>query len=230
MMTRLVWLKSDSKKITRFHGGGAFASTYKIPACCHVGGASLPRTAGAAAASACRTPGDAPRIECSPQYGRYEVAYPVGRPEDLDARQVRKEERTELENVVLFVKDFVGVVHATLKQAMKAAENQKQPIAVTHLQHEFDVTHAMDQELRHFLISRTEGEEIVRGAERETDLEQRRRLAALYDPLSSWEESGRLQANLVSTESRPNRRPLARHPSLGKFGTTPPRTHCGPVA
>ena len=35
-------------------------------------------------------------------------------------------------------RDFVGVVHATLKQAMKAAENQKQPISVTHLQHECD--------------------------------------------------------------------------------------------
>ena len=33
------------------------------------------------------------------------------------------------------VRDFVGVVHVALKQAMKAAENQKQPIAVTHLQH-----------------------------------------------------------------------------------------------
>ena len=71
-------------------------------------------------------------------------------------------------------RDFVGVVHAALKQAMKAAENQKQPIAVTHLQHEFNVTNEMDQELQHFLISRTKGEalEIVRGAEREPGLEQ----------------------------------------------------------
>ena len=30
----------------------------------------------------------------------------------------------------------VGVVHATLKLAMKAAENQKQPISVTHFQHD----------------------------------------------------------------------------------------------
>ena len=29
-------------------------------------------------------------------------------------------------------RDFVGVVHATLKQAMKAAKNKKQPISVTH--------------------------------------------------------------------------------------------------
>ena len=81
-------------------------------------------------------------------------------------------------------RDFVGVVHVALKQAMKAADNQKQPIAVTHLQHEFNVTNEMDQELQHFLISRTEGEalEIVRGAERESGLGQWRRLAALYDP------------------------------------------------
>ena len=87
-------------------------------------------------------------------------------------------------------RDLVGVVHATLKQAMKAAENQKQPISaisVTHLQHEFNVTNEMDQELQHFLISRMEGEalEIIRGAEREPGLEQWRRLAALCDPLAA---------------------------------------------
>ena len=45
----------------------------------------------------------------------------------------------------------------------------------------------MDQELQHFLISRTEGEalETVRGAEREPGLEEWRRLAALYDPLAA---------------------------------------------
>ena len=84
-------------------------------------------------------------------------------------------------------RDIVGVVHEALKQAMKAAENQRQPIAVTHLQHEFGVTNEMDQEVQHFLISRTEGEalEIVRGAEREPGLEQWRRLAALYDPFAA---------------------------------------------
>ena len=41
---------------------------------------------------------------------------------------------------------------------MKAAENQKQPVALTHLQHEFGVTNEMDQEFQHFLISRAEGE------------------------------------------------------------------------
>ena len=77
------------------------------------------------------------------------------------------------------------MVRVALKQAMTAAENQKQPIAVTHLQHEFNVTNEMDQELQHFLISRTEGEalEIVRGAERDPGLEQCRRLAGLNDPL-----------------------------------------------
>ena len=60
-------------------------------------------------------------------------------------------------------RDFVGVVHAALKQAMKTAENQKQPISVTHLQHEFGVTNEMDQELQQFLISRTEGEALEVG-------------------------------------------------------------------
>ena len=84
-------------------------------------------------------------------------------------------------------RDFVGVVRAALKQAMKTAENPKQPISLTHLQHEFNVTNEMDQDLQPFLISRTEGEalEVVRGAEREPGLEQWRRLAALYDPLAA---------------------------------------------
>ena len=81
-------------------------------------------------------------------------------------------------------RDVVGVVHVALRQAMKTAENQKQPIAVTHLQHEFGVTIEMDQELQHFWISRTEGEalEIVRGAEREPGSEHWRSFAALHDP------------------------------------------------
>ena len=59
-------------------------------------------------------------------------------------------------------RDFVVcVVHVALKQVMKAAENQKRPIAVTHLQHEYNVTNEMDQELQHFLKSRTEGENQV---------------------------------------------------------------------
>ena len=37
-------------------------------------------------------------------------------------------------------RDFVGVVHTALKQAMKNAENQKQPTSVTHLEHDFGVT------------------------------------------------------------------------------------------
>ena len=49
------------------------------------------------------------------------------------------------------------------------------------------VTNEMDQELKHFLISRTEGEalEVVRGAERQPGLERWRRLAALHDPLAA---------------------------------------------
>ena len=71
-------------------------------------------------------------------------------------------------------RDFVGVVHTMLKQAMKNAEKRKQPIAATNLQHDFGVTNEMDQELQHFLISNTEGEalEVVRGAEQEPGLEQ----------------------------------------------------------
>ena len=58
---------------------------------------------------------------------------------------------------------------------MKNAENRKQPIAATDLQNDFGVTNEMDQDLQHFLISRTEeGEalEVVLGAEREPGLER----------------------------------------------------------
>ena len=47
------------------------------------------------------------------------------------------------------VRDFVGVLHTTLKQAMKNAETRKQPIAATNLQHDFGVTNEMNQELQH---------------------------------------------------------------------------------
>ena len=84
-------------------------------------------------------------------------------------------------------RDFVGVVHAGLKQAMKNAEKRKLPIAVTNVQHDFGVTNEMDQELQHFFIASTEREavEVVRGAEGEPRLEHWRRLVALYDPLAA---------------------------------------------
>ena len=93
---------------------------------------------------------------------------------------------------------------------MKSAENQKQPLSVTHLQHEFGVTNEMGQEKQYFLISRTKGEalEVVRGTEREPGLEQWRRLAALYDPLAAGRSLDHSRQNLVSTESRPSGRPL----------------------
>ena len=105
-------------------------------------------------------------------------------PKTLMPDQLRKKNGPSWRTWSYLARDFVGVVHAALKQAMKKAENQKQPISVTHLQHEFGVTNEMDQELQHFLISRREGEalEIVRGAERKPSLEQWRRLAAQYDP------------------------------------------------
>ena len=45
-------------------------------------------------------------------------------------------------------RDFVGVVHTALKEAMKNAENRQQPTAATNLQHDFGVTNEMDQELQ----------------------------------------------------------------------------------
>ena len=68
---------------------------------------------------------------------------------------------------------------------MKTVERERQPITVQAIT-DFGVTMELDQELQHFLVSRTEGEalETVRGAERQPGLEQWRRLAAMHDPLA----------------------------------------------
>ena len=59
-------------------------------------------------------------------------------------------------------------------------------ICVSNPQH-FGVSKEMDQELQHFIISRTEEEalEVIRGAHRESGLEQWPRLAAPYDTLAA---------------------------------------------
>ena len=60
--------------------------------------------------------------------------------------------------------DFAGVAHPALKQAMKTVEKERQPITAQDTT-DFGVTMELDQELQHFLVSRTEGEavEAVRG-------------------------------------------------------------------
>ena len=94
----------------------------------------------------------------------------VGGAENLDARLFGTKNGAELENLVVFGEGL------RRRSARKAAENQKQPIAVTHLQHEFNVINEMGPRIATFL-----------------DLEDRRRssgicprrLAALYDPLAA---------------------------------------------
>ena len=70
-------------------------------------------------------------------------------------------------------RDFAGVAHPALKQAMKTVEKERQPITAQD-NTDFGVTMDLDQELQHFLVSRTEGGalETVRGAERQPGLEQ----------------------------------------------------------
>ena len=108
----------------------------------------------------------------------------LGEPKSLMRERFVKKNGPDWRTWSYLARDFDGVVQAVLKQAMKNEENRKLPIAVLNLQHDFGVTNEMEQELQHFLISRTEGEalEVVRGAEREPGLEQWRRPAALYDP------------------------------------------------
>ena len=90
---------------------------------------------------------------------------------------------------------------------------------MTHLHHEFGVMNEMDQELQHFLISRTEGEalEVVRGAEREPGLEQWRRLAFF---MTHWQLEGvRITASKRCLHRKLKKKPLAHNPSLRKTRT-----------
>ena len=65
------------------------------------------------------------------------------------------------------------MANPALKQAMKTVEKERQPIAAQDIT-DFALTMELDQELQHFLVSRTEGGalETVRGAERQPGLEQ----------------------------------------------------------
>ena len=114
---------------------------------------------------------------------------------------------------------------------MKTAENRKMPIAVTNFQHDFGVTNEVDQELQHFLISRTEGQalEVVRGAEGEPGLEQWRRLGALYDPLAAGRSLD--DSREILSPSKVAKIDDLSHTiqAWENLGTTPSRTHWTPV-
>ena len=169
-------------------------------------------------ASFCRPPSDASRTDYTPQSlsirGRASGWWTQ---RTLMPDQFGRKNGPSRRTWSYLARDFVGVVHVTLKQAMKAEENQKQPNAVTHLQHEFNVTTRDGPRIATFL-----------------DLEDRRRSSRrLSEELnenqacSNSEDwllcvtnqqlgglAGQQQANLVSTEGRQNRRPLKHHPSL----------------
>ena len=127
------------------------------------------------------------RNESSPQSNRNEVTYTAGGAEESDARSVRSEEQPELENLVVLGKGLrwsvafsteTGNVECRKKGGSRSPCRTFKTLACRKIK--------TDRELRHFSISKTEGEalEVIRGAERESGLEQWRRLAALCDPLA----------------------------------------------
>ena len=189
-------------------------------------------TAGTVITSFCRTSGYASRIEHPSQSGPHEVTHPAGGAEDLDACPVRKEERPELENLVISGEELR---RHSARSAETGDEGRREPEAADLCDappHEFNVTNEMDQELQHLLISRTEREalEVVRGPEREPGLEQWRRLPALYDSLAAGRSLDDSRQILSPPKAVKNRPLLTHHPSLRKSRTTPPRTHRRPVA
>ena len=197
-MLTLLWLKIARKNITHFHGSGALSLNAAM---------STEQTNQrlGVAEGVIREEQDRLQRVADGHQATHEALQTIHQEVNLLRSQIETRSRIRLVEPKSLMPDrfgkrngpgwrtwshlamnFVGVVHTVLKQAMKNAENQKQPISVTHLRHEFGVTNEMDQQLQHVLISRTEGQalKIVRGAEREPGLEQWRRLAALYDQLA----------------------------------------------
>ena len=202
-----------SEKISHFHGSGAFALTHKILALPCLW--SKHQRLGIAEGVIHELQEQLQRVSAGHQAMHQELStlrsqvdtrsrVRLVEPKTLMPDRFGKKNRSSWRTRSYLARDLV---HAVLKQAMKTAKNQKQPISATHLQHQFGVTNEKGQELHHFLISRTEGEapEVVRGAEREPVLEQWRRLAALCDPLAAGRSLDDSRQNLVSTESCQNR-------------------------
>ena len=183
-MLTLLWLKIAHKNITHFHGRGALSLNAAMST------EQTNQRLGVAEGAIRELPDQLQRVAAGHQAahealqtihqemnhlrGQIETRSRIRlvEPKSLMPDPFGKKTGPRWRTWWYLARDFVGVVHVALKQAMKAAENQ--PIAVAHFQHEFYVTNEMDQELQHFLISRTEGEalEVLRGAERAPGLEQ----------------------------------------------------------
>ena len=109
-------------------------------------------------------------------------------PKSLMPDSFGKKNRPELENLVEFGKGLRWCgAHSSQTSDEECRKPETDGLRDTSPTRPWRDTNEMDQELQHFLISRTEGEalEVVRGTEREPGLEQWRRLAALYDPLAA---------------------------------------------
>ena len=166
------WLKSDLTKITSFQGSGAFASTHKI------------------LTLLCRWEQAIQKMQ--EQLQRVSAGHKAMH-QELSALRCMVDTRSrvrlvEPKNLMpdwfgmkngpswmtwsYPARDFVGVVHAALKQAMKSAENLKQPISVTHLPHEFKCDERDGSRVATLLHLKDEALEVFRGAERERGLEQ----------------------------------------------------------
>ena len=98
-------------------------------------------------------------------------------------------------------RDFAGVAHPALKQAMKTVEKERQPITAQD-NTDFGVTMELGQSCN---ISLSRGQRVEQSkqsaiAERQPGLEQWRRLAAMYDPLAAGRSSGDSRQNLSPTK------------------------------
>ena len=78
-------------------------------------------------------------------------------PKKSDARSVRKEERTELENLVVLGKGLLFPGAFSTETSNEVQKRRKQPISVSNLQ-DFGASKELDQELQRFLISTTQKE------------------------------------------------------------------------
>ena len=143
-----VWLKIATKRFTRFHGIGApslIAAMFGEQSNQRLGDAEgvipelqdqLQRVAAGhqAAHEALQTTHQEMNLLRSQIERRSRIR--LVEPKSLMPDRFSKKTSPSWRTWSFLARDFVGVVQTVVKQAMKNADNQKQPMSVTHLQHE----------------------------------------------------------------------------------------------
>ena len=106
--------------------------------------AQVQRVNGRTSSSSRSTAVSPQRNERSPQSNRFETTFQVGGAKSLMPDRFGKMSGPSWSTWSYLSRDFIGVVHSVLKQAMKTAEKRGQPVSESNIQ-DFGVTTEMDQ-------------------------------------------------------------------------------------